>query len=165
MRLINLTPHIITLAPSDDPDTWVYVPSSGKAVLESTPGPAESLGGIPVPVVGRPTFGDISGLPEQPENGVLYIVSFPVAQRVAVERAALEAEDDQMHNHYEDLTRLEKERLRVIQKRKAVLDCVVDLGTSPADNPIRWTDEHAAQGLCSKAQVGTPRAVRRLVRA
>lgn len=166
----NLTQHAITLAPTPDPLTWFTFPSAGQAVLESTPGAAETVEGCPVPVMGTPTFGAITGLPESVEPGTLLVVSFPVSQRVAVERAELEGELAQLQEAiserlYGERRQEAEESVNRIQARLQVLACVVGLGTSPADKPIRWSEEDARAGACSDKQVGTPKAVTRLVRA
>jgi hypothetical protein len=79
MRLVNLTPHSITLiSPTGE---HVTVPPSG--VVARVAERMESLGevmvdGVVVPVVKR-SFGELDGLPE-PEPGVLYVVSALVAE-------------------------------------------------------------------------------------
>jgi hypothetical protein len=79
MRLVNLTPHAVTLiAPSGE---QVVVQPSG--VVARVAERMEPLGeimveGIPVPVVKR-AFGEVENLPE-PEPGVLYVVSALVAE-------------------------------------------------------------------------------------
>ena len=79
MRLVNLTPHPITLiAPTGERLT---VPPSG--VVARVAERMESLGevmvdGVSLPLVKR-SFGELEGLPE-PEPGVLYVVSALVAE-------------------------------------------------------------------------------------
>jgi len=79
MRLVNLTPHPITLiSPTGEQLT---VPPSGAVARVAER--MESLGevmveGVVVPVVKR-SFGEVDGLPE-PEPGVLYVVSALVAE-------------------------------------------------------------------------------------
>lgn len=70
--MVNLTPHPITLRASDGTDT--IIPSSGVARVSSTPGVLETISGIPVPVAGPTTYGEVTGLPD-PEPGVWYVVS------------------------------------------------------------------------------------------
>jgi len=79
MRLVNLTPHPITLISPDGEQ--VTVPPSGTVARVAER--MESLGevvveGVVVPVVKR-SFGELEGLPE-PEPGVLYVVSALVAE-------------------------------------------------------------------------------------
>jgi hypothetical protein len=79
MRLMNLTPHAITLiSPSGE---QVTVPPSG--VVARVAERMEPLGevmveGIVVPIVKR-SFGELENLPD-PEPGVLYVVSALVAE-------------------------------------------------------------------------------------
>jgi len=79
MRLVNLTPHPITLiSPTGE---QVTVPPSG--VVARVTEQMESLGeimveGVVLPVVKR-AFGAVEGLPG-PEPGVLYVVSALVAE-------------------------------------------------------------------------------------
>jgi hypothetical protein len=79
MRLVNVTPHAVTLiSPTGE---RVTVPPSG--VVARVAERMESLGevmvdGVPLPVVRR-SFGELEGLPE-PEAGVLYVASALVAE-------------------------------------------------------------------------------------
>jgi len=78
MRLVNLTPHAITIYCVGEK---IEIPSSGiVARVEQTFAPAGTIScdgkEIPLVVAG---FGEIRDLPE-PEDGVLYIVSLVVAQ-------------------------------------------------------------------------------------
>jgi len=76
MTIVNLTPHPIVLVAADG---WpLTFPSSGVCRVTTTPGTLSEVEGIPVPVAGAPTFGDIEGLPE-PEDGTVFIVSGMVA--------------------------------------------------------------------------------------
>jgi hypothetical protein len=80
IKIVNLTPHAIVLRGSAGDTT---VPPSGTiARVSSTPGVLTERTGIPVPVAGPTTFGDVTGLPA-PEDGTIYIVSGLVAGRVA----------------------------------------------------------------------------------
>jgi len=76
MKLINLTPHTITLRGADGNDTVLN--SEGRAVLKQTPGQLVEVEGIPVPVSTPATGGEITGVPD-PEEDTIYIVSYPVA--------------------------------------------------------------------------------------
>lgn len=71
--LINCTPHALTLRAADGTDT-VIPPSGTVARVSSTPGPLETVAGVPVPVAGMQTFGGVEGLPE-PVTGTMFIVS------------------------------------------------------------------------------------------
>lgn len=73
MRLTNLTPHPIVIRAADGSDT-VVAPSGVLPRVTTTPGAAETLPGIPCPVMGRATFGGVAPMPA-PEDGVLFIVS------------------------------------------------------------------------------------------
>jgi hypothetical protein len=81
MNLINLTPHTINLRGPDGSDTAVAA-SGTIARVTSTPGAPAAVAGIPVPVFGRDTYGEVTGLPA-PAEGTLYIVSAPVGGAVA----------------------------------------------------------------------------------
>ena len=78
MKLVNLTPHGVTLRNSAGVDT-IVPPSGTIARVSSTPGLPEQVEGVPVPVFGRETFGEVTGLPA-PEDGAVFIVSLLVAQ-------------------------------------------------------------------------------------
>jgi len=76
-ELINLTPHPITIQPSDAQP--ITIPVSGRiARLDSTQTTDDGIAGVPV-VTTR--FGQVIGLPD-PEEGKVYIVSSLVAQHV-----------------------------------------------------------------------------------
>lgn len=80
MKIVNLTPHPLTLCGAGLDFT---IPPSGiVARVASTPGKVYAVEGVPVPVVGAPSFGAVEGLPP-PEEGVVYIVSGLVAAHVA----------------------------------------------------------------------------------
>lgn len=163
--VINLTPHDITLAPSPDPATWVTVPSSGRAIVPTTPGPAVAVEGCPVPVLGTPTYGQITGLPETAEPGTLLVVAFPVVSRALVERAELDGEKEVLllaiSERLAGENRREAEaRITQIDQRLSVLSCIVGIGAT-----IRWTAEDAMLDLCSASQVGQTRAATQLVRS
>jgi len=72
MNIVNLTPHNINLDDADGVRT--VIPSSGVARVASTPGALETVAGVPVPIAGRATYGEIEGLPD-PVEGTLYVVS------------------------------------------------------------------------------------------
>jgi hypothetical protein len=77
MKLVNLTKHPISLANEAGEIITTIAPSGVEARVAMTPGAPEILDGIPVPVMGPPSFGEVIGLPA-PRDGVLYICSFPV---------------------------------------------------------------------------------------
>ena len=81
MKLINLTPHTLTLHGVGGAIT--VAPSGAIARLavtrvELTP---VLVDGVVLPV-NRPTIGAVSGLPPESDGGVLYIVSAMVAEAV-----------------------------------------------------------------------------------
>jgi hypothetical protein len=81
MNIINLTPHPINLRAADGSDT--IIPASGTvARVTSTPGTATSVAGVPVPVYGRDSYGEVTGLPA-PSEGTFLIVSALVGGAVA----------------------------------------------------------------------------------
>ncbi len=81
MKLVNLTPHPITLRREDGTD--VTIPPSGTvARCQATPGRLVTADGVPVPVAEPTTLGDVENLPE-PQDGVVYITSMLVAQKAA----------------------------------------------------------------------------------
>ena len=81
MNIINLTPHEIVLAFGENNAERMAIPPSGTvARVASVPGVAETLGGVPVPVMGRQTWGKVENLPD-PVEGTIYIVSAQVLGR------------------------------------------------------------------------------------
>ena len=81
MKLINLTPHKVTLA---TPDGELTVEPSGQVARVSeiyTHLDEIEVGGVRVPF-GHVSYSAIEGLPD-PEPGALYIVSRPVADKAA----------------------------------------------------------------------------------
>lgn len=81
MNFVNLTPHEIVLAFGADNAECMAIPASGIiARVASVPGVAETVGGVPVPVMGRQTWGKVENLPA-PVEGTLYIVSAQVLGR------------------------------------------------------------------------------------
>jgi hypothetical protein len=75
MKLINLTPHIVTIF-SEAGEKHEY-PSAGAARVDTTEDTLAPLGDIPV--VSAPIMGPVTGLPD-PADGVGYIVSLMVLQ-------------------------------------------------------------------------------------
>lgn len=74
VKLVNLTPHAITLRNDRGEDT-VIAPSGVIARVSNAPSlKFEEIEGIPVPVYNADEMGEIESLPA-PEIGVLYIVS------------------------------------------------------------------------------------------
>jgi D-hexose-6-phosphate mutarotase len=80
MRLINLTPHPLTIR-LDDENDLVLPPSGQVARVAVEQAQVAAVGGIPIVAT---VFGAIEGLPA-PEPGVLYITSSLVAQAAARE--------------------------------------------------------------------------------
>ena len=78
MKLINLTPHDLTLRGPDGSD--VIVPSSGVARVRTTPGELVEVPGIPVPIALPTLWGEIEGLPA-PQADTIVVVSALVAER------------------------------------------------------------------------------------
>lgn len=77
MKIINLTPHVITLR--DKNGNEITIESTGRAKLVQTPGEVMEIHGLPVPVAMPAEGGHVEGVGE-PEDETVYIVSFPVAQ-------------------------------------------------------------------------------------
>jgi len=83
-RIVNLTPHTITIL-SQDGETLAQIPPSGTVARVSMG--REHVGslsyqGAEIPLV-RPSYGEVEGLPELPEPDTLYVVSVLVAQALA----------------------------------------------------------------------------------
>ena len=85
MKLLNLTPHTLTLRGPLGLDHEIP-PSGTVARVASTPGAGRDVAGVPVPVHAPSAWGAVVDLPG-PEAGVLYIVSALVAGRVPVGRS------------------------------------------------------------------------------
>lgn len=84
MKIVNLTPHDITLRNADGVDT--VIPKSGaEARVSSVPGYGTTLEGVPCYVQTADTFGEVTGLPP-PAPGVLYLVSGIVGSAPGVAR-------------------------------------------------------------------------------
>ena len=73
MKLVNLTPHTITLVL--DGATIVVEPAGtvARVMQQETVKRVVDVDGVPVPVM-EPKFGDVEGLPD-PEDGTMFIVS------------------------------------------------------------------------------------------
>lgn len=81
MKLVNLTPHPITLQLPDG--TRQTIPVGGPAARVATKtGEPYSDPGLPIPVVPAPKYGPVEGLPA-PAYGVAYLVSLMVLDRVS----------------------------------------------------------------------------------
>ena len=73
MKLVNLTPHALTLRTPEGID--ITLPPSGTvARVGTTPGALREVAGIPVSVAEATSYGEVQGLPE-PAEGTIYIVS------------------------------------------------------------------------------------------
>ena len=75
MNIVNLTPHPIVLVTETENIT---IPSSGVSRVATSAGATVEVAGLPVPVAGATTFGQIEGLPD-PVEGTFFIVSGIVA--------------------------------------------------------------------------------------
>lgn len=83
MKLVNLTPHAITLMPMGPDGPSVTIPSSGVARCATNRVQIDTVNmiGITIPV-NRTQFGEVDGLPD-PQPDTFYVVSALVAQAVA----------------------------------------------------------------------------------
>lgn len=77
MRIINLTPHAVTLVTTGG-DEVVVQPEATPARIPTTTTPAGEVNGIPV-VTER--LGDADSVLPEPRPGVVYVVARPVAER------------------------------------------------------------------------------------
>src|SRR5690554_5263496 len=77
MRIVNLTPHPVTLV-STGGDEVVIPPQETPVRIPTTATPAEEVNGIPV-VMER--LGDADSVLPAPQPGVVYVVARPVAER------------------------------------------------------------------------------------
>ena len=82
MKIVNLTPHPVTLVSASGVET-VIAPEPNPVRVASTPGvcldeEAAALG--PVALYSASTWGEVEGLPE-PQPGTIYVVSGVVADR------------------------------------------------------------------------------------
>lgn len=79
MRIVNLTPHEVVVAPDGVTPVAVFEPSGRVARVAEIVEPDDPIPGYEsVPVVQK-GFGQIEGLPD-PEDGTLYLVSLVVLQ-------------------------------------------------------------------------------------
>lgn len=76
-KLINLTPHPITILAEDGEVLLNLAPADEPARVEEQAINHTAIGGIPM-VELRP--GPITGLPDAPEDGDMYVVSRPVME-------------------------------------------------------------------------------------
>src|SRR5690554_6307458 len=77
MRIINLTPHAVTLVTASG-DEVVVPPQETPVRIPTTTTPAGEVNGIPV-VVER--LGDADSVLPEPQPGTVYVVARPVAER------------------------------------------------------------------------------------
>ena len=85
MKLLNLTPHALTLRDAEGRDH--EIPPSGRiARITSTPGGGSDVPGVPVPVHAPHAWGGVVDLPPA-SAGVLCVVSALVASRAPVGRS------------------------------------------------------------------------------
>lgn len=80
MKIINLTPHAITIRARGK--ETVIPPSGDVARVSSTPGTVLDVDWLPCPVATAPVWGSVEGLPD-PQPGVLFLVSGLVAAHVS----------------------------------------------------------------------------------
>lgn len=83
MKIINLTPHNITIL--TDSGERMDVPKSGTvARVSTTPGErsAMSVNGCNIAIQAKDRIGDVTGLPE-PQDGTIYLVSGFVGSAVS----------------------------------------------------------------------------------
>jgi len=96
MKLINLTPHEITLYDREGKKVLARIPSSGEArvkVEQELVGWVFLEGNLKIPVYAS-MFGEVIGLPDpEPETETIFIVSFPVLQAMAGKRQDLVSPD------------------------------------------------------------------------
>src|SRR5690554_2020781 len=79
MRIVNLTPHAVTLATANG-DEVVIQPEENPARIPATTTPVGDVNGIPL-VVER--LGDADSVLPAPQPGTVYIVARPVAERAS----------------------------------------------------------------------------------
>lgn len=79
MKIVNLTPHPLTLRTSAGED-YVVAPTVPPARVSVDPAPLEEVPGLPVPVAGPTRYGAIEHLPP-PTEGTIFITSLLVAQQ------------------------------------------------------------------------------------
>lgn len=77
MRIINLTPHAVTLVTANG-DEVVIPPEENPVRIPTTTAPAGEVNGIPVV---EERLGDADSVLPAPQPGVVYVVSRPVAER------------------------------------------------------------------------------------
>jgi hypothetical protein len=81
VRLVNLTPHPVVIAPDDGTAPLTITPGGppARCRVETQGRDAIMVDGYPVPLV-ETTFGEVYDLPPYEDGGVLYIVSLIVKQ-------------------------------------------------------------------------------------
>lgn len=147
MRLVNLTPHTITIRCADG--STLSLPSEGNARVSQTsgrvlPGYWGAHGGEgegPYPVYSRSLYGPITGLPETTTREEVYVVSLMVLERAA--------EEIHSFDHLEDLARTMPDQYVFTEKdaaRRYVLSHLVAPGTGPSDEAIRYPEGHPRAG-------------------
>jgi len=92
VRIINLTPHPVTVVGQDGEPTHVFMPSVPVPRCREEVVTLGDLDGIPLV---RKTLGQVENLPD-PQEGVYYIVSLAVAQ--AARRPDLLVPDDMVRD-------------------------------------------------------------------
>jgi len=79
MRIVNLTPHPVTLVTAGG-DEVVVQPEATPVRIPATTTPAGEVGGIPLV---REQLGDADSVLPAPQPGVVYVVARPVAERAS----------------------------------------------------------------------------------
>jgi len=95
VKLINLTPHEVTLYDPEGREILARIPSSGEArvKVEQELVGWVFLGDLKFPVYAS-MFGEVTGLPDpEPGTETVFIVSFPVLQAMAGKRRDLVSPD------------------------------------------------------------------------
>jgi len=77
MRIVNLTPHAVTLATANG-DEMVIPPQETPARIPATTTPVGDVNGIPLV---EEALGDADSVLPAPQPGVVYVVARPVAER------------------------------------------------------------------------------------
>jgi hypothetical protein len=84
-RVVNLTPHLVTVVWPDGSQKTFEPDPSGPARVSSTPGRCLGASHTYSVLYAAPTWGEVEGLPD-PSDDTIYIVSMLVAQRCAGRR-------------------------------------------------------------------------------
>lgn len=91
MRLVNLTPHAVSMANAAGEIIATIPPSGTVARVSSTPGGFFDWlveGECPIAVHNAPVWGEVEGLPD-PQEDTLFVVSALVGGRISAARVAV----------------------------------------------------------------------------